>query len=470
MNNKKRYIRRILLVLFSTVILISAFLLLDFAGLISLRPVNIDKLYSGYMQKLEVPGPEFLPAEEYLEISLKDEFLNSALAESTMLSESEKLAVINKWSKELRPYFGSFMLASAMDSLPYKTGEGILKNSEGAEKTADSIGLWAINRLQHTQNFDFFKGFPGKDPWGSLNLFEPLYKKVLPSEMLAKSAYTGKVTGKCCSLAALNTSIFAVAGADPEDIIILRFDSHEIGLIKYGGVLYVSNNEHIDPMNTTIMNYLLKQNYKGFFSYSLSVMQNFKLVEAIFNSKTTLVQALASLTGTSDRLLAEKLLAADVMQNRETLHARIFGSTDDEAQNRLFTLARYAYQSLYVKEPELYLKASVRAPVTKALADKLRSEKDIISWIENNITDAPLFDDYAERLMLADQVVVFKKGSPKDQAVLAYSLLWLNSLKSVIKITDKTAYVEVGQRVYDAKTWNTVDSPEGIVLLELKID
>ena len=467
-----RKISKPLVILFVIVLVISLFLgvlVLDYSGTMTLRPFNIAKLYAGYQPNIAVPGPEFLPDDEYREIIRDEKYYNSTRSEDSRLTENEKLAVINKWAKELRPYFGSFMLASAMDELPFRIGQGILANSASTAKTASSIGLWAQNRLQHTQHTDFFRDFPGRDPWGSLNLFEPLYKKVLPSEMVAKSAYTGKITGKCCSLAALLTSIFAVTGANPEDIVIVRYDSHEVGLVKYDDGLYITNNNRIDRVDADIQYFLLKQKYKGFFSYSLSIMQDFKLDAAFFNTDTTLTRALANLTGSSSRLPAKMLFAADDLQDRAKLQAKVFGNPEDEQHLRLFTLARYAYQSLDVQEPELYLKASVRAPAVQALARKLRSIESIVSWIEDNIASAPLFDDYAERLMLADQVIVFKKGGPKDQAVLACALLWLNGRQSIIKITAQTAYLEVGAKIYDARTWTIANAPDGAVLLEMKL-
>ena len=445
-------------------------LVLKLTGVIANRTTDVQKLYSGYQSALALPGPHFAEGSEYQEIDLDPIFQKAALNESPLVTKDEKLAVINKWATELYPYFGSFMMASAMDWLTFETGTGILKNSTGTEKTANSIKLWSENRIQHTQHFGFFQSFPGKDPWGALNSLEPVYKKVLPSEMNALSSYTGKVTGKCCSIAALHMGLFAVAGADPDNIIILRYGSHDIGIVNYAGLLYISFNEQVNLIDDTIKEFILSQKYQGFFNYSLSIMQDFTLDDSFFAADSSLLDSITRLTRTADKIPKAKLLTADVMQDREKLKEKVFGNIQDEEHNKLFTLARYAYQSLYVKEPSLYLEASIRAPVVIELAKKLKAEDDIVSWIKTNIALEPIFDDYAQRIMIADQVVVLKKGGPKDQAVLAYALLQINGMEPVIKITERTAYLETNGKLYDARSWETVQQVEGRVMLELRAE
>lgn len=470
MTQKRKYAKAIMVAILPFIIL--TMVVLGPAGLkiIWLKSADIDYLYKNLQPEKALKGPVLKTGDVNTEINLKEGYRKSALSESIRISEKDKLAVINKWSGELYPYFGSFMLASVLDPLTYKVADGIKGNSSSSEKVANSISLWALNSLVHTQTLDVFKNLPGRDPWGAVNIFEPAYKKVLPSEMLAKSVYTGKISGKCCSLAALNTGLFAAVGSNPEDILILRYNSHNIGIVKYDGRLFVLNNQHIDPINQKIKEYILAQKYKGFFSYSISVQKNFRLNEEFFSTGSDLLEAVTRLTGTYNQLPEKKLFAEKEMQNREGLFNLVFKSTSNEEHLRIFTLARYAYQSLYVNNPELYLKASVRAPVTKALAKKLHSEEDIMNWIKNNISCSPIFEGYEERLMLADQVIVFKKGCPKDQAVLAWSLLRLNGFKPVIKITKEAAYIEVNSRLYQANTWEIVDAIKEKVELELKLD
>lgn len=468
---KQRRFRKIIVsVLIGATVLASIMLGLFYTKLIWLRPVDIEYLYKHIQTDKALAGAIVQIESAKVETNLREDYKKSSLNESTKITEKDKLAVINKWSNELYPYFGNFMLAAAMDSLTFKTAEGIKANSTSSEKIVNSISTWALNRLSHTQTIDIFKNLPGRDPWGAINIIQPTYKKVLPSEMLAKSIYTGKITGKCCSLAALNTGIFAVIGSEPEDIIILRYNSHNIGIVKYNDKLFILNNQRIDPINEKIKDFLMKQKYKGFFNYSMSILSNFKLNEEFFSTDRTLLEAVVKLTGTTEQLQKDKMLNIDVMQSKEKLFDLIFREESNEENLKKISLTRYAYQSLYVKNPELYLKASVRAPIVKDLAKKLSSEGQIVSWIKNNISYSSIFEDYNERLMLADQVIVFKKGGAKDQALLACSLLRIKGFNPLLKITGETAYVEVNNRLYDAKTWGIVNSVEGEVEIELKLN
>ena len=92
-------------------------------------------------------------------------------------------------------------------------------------------------------------------------------------------------------------------------------------------------------------------------------------------------------------LLPDKIERDEVVQI-------IFGPSD--SQNELVILTKYAYQSLYVGRPELYLKASLRAPRVCELSRKFNSADDVIEWIQNNIGTDSIFKDYPERIMLAD--------------------------------------------------------------------
>ena len=130
---------------------------------------------------------------------------------------------------------------------------------------------------------------------------------------------------------------------------------------------------------------------------------------------------------------------------------------------------KYAYQSLHVEKPELYLRASLRSPRAIELAERLGSADEIIEWIKKNVGTGSIFEEYQERVMLADQVIVFKTGGLKDQAILAFTLLKLKGYDPVVTVTTDTVYVEFDGRMYDVKDWNVVDSVTGTVELVLHL-
>jgi hypothetical protein len=121
--------------------------------------------------------------------------------------------------------------------------------------------------------------------------------------------------------------------------------------------------------------------------------------------------------------------------------------------------------------PEMYLKASLRSSRPKELALTLKNENAIFSWIKSNIRPGSIFIDAPERIMTAEQVIVFKKGGFKDQAVLAFTLLKHNGFKPIIKITRDNAYITFENgKIFQAGDWEPVNSIDGQVEMQLSLD
>ena len=65
--------------------------------------------------------------------------------------------------------------------------------------------------------------------------------------------------------------------------------------------------------------------------------------------------------------------------------------------------------------------------------------------------------------MTADQVMVYRKGMLKDQALLFAAVRELRGHPSVVSITRTAAYVQSEGRIYNARTWTAVRGIEGEV-------
>lgn len=451
------------------VVIVAALLAILFYSInVIYPPVNISAIYEHAEPQNALNPPEITIYSGTAELELDQEYLKCIGNESTEITEKEKLAVINKWNTELYPLFNVFMLSTLMDSTNYTYYKDITSNSANFDQKAAYISRWAEDNLLHTQHLQQFSGQPGRDPWGSIYVVQPVYKKVLPSEMIAKSIYTGKITGKCCSLAAFITDLFALNGAEPDNIVILRLDGHNIGLVKNGDSLYLCNNKTVSLVGEDERRYLKSKRFIRFSSYSVTIDKKFTLGDDFFASKKTLLDTLLDKTDTRERLPDDHAAFMQTAGSRSGLFDQVFGGAKTRDNSRTYSLARYAYQSLYVKNPELYLKASVRAPVTKALAGKIKTRDGIFQWIRSNISNSPVFCDYRDRIMLADQVIIFKKGTKKDQAVLAYSLLKLNGCDPEIMLTRSSAYVKVDNEIYEAGTWSKTDMINEPVIISLK--
>jgi len=406
-------------------------------------------------------------------IAQEGEEIKEALIEPD-IPEGDILAVINKWNHEIVEssdprFLPSWMLASLMDPVVSDIVENLHTDPENLEKSVEILRLWTQENEAHTQGLPVFAYTPGNDPWGTVpnpwGYKIPTYKKLLPSEMKAMSIFSGKITGKCMTLANLNACLFRFMGADPDNVVVVRTKTHGVGLVKFGGRVYLINNNSIIEINGSIREEIVSRTFSGLWTESFSVSKEFILNEDVLDSQDTLLDAIWRVNWGTDPPPRTVLLPGKI-QRTDVLSA-VFGEFN--AANRLAVLTKYAYQSLHVGKPELYLKASVRSPRAIELAERLGSADEIIEWIKKNVGTGSIFEEYQERVMLADQVIVFKTGGLKDQAVLAFTLLKLKGYDPVVTVTTDTVYVEFDGRMYDVKDWNVVDSVTGTVELVLHL-
>ena len=59
--------------------------------------------------------------------------------------------------------------------------------------------------------------------------------------------------------------------------------------------------------------------------------------------------------------------------------------------------------------------------------------------------------------MTADQVIVYRKGTLKDQALLFAALRERRVHRTVVAVTRDNAYVENGGRNWEARGWSVVE-------------
>ena len=94
---------------------------------------------------------------------------------------------------------------------------------------------------------------------------------------------------------------------------------------------------------------------------------------------------------------------------------------------------------------------------------------EIIEWINNHIRTGSIFSDSEERIMTADQVLVFQQGGLKDKAVLAYSLLKHKGYEPEIKISKDNAFIEIDSKIYDFRNKKLITAISDEIILNLKL-
>jgi hypothetical protein len=261
-------------------------------------------------------------------------------------------------------------------------------------------------------------------------------------------------------------SVFALSGAPWDDVVILRLRSHNLGLVRFGGQIYLINNTVVSAVDEATKKALLTNTYYGFSSYSVAVYGelanqgwSFALDETVFSADHSLLENLLFLTGTRDQGVKDAAAGLGTPEGGRIDSARVFAFNP---------LATYAYQSLGVSDPESYLKASAQAPRARELASELKDDADVARWIRENVAYGPIFEESAQRIMTAEDVIVFRRGGWKDQAVLASVLLKRMGYSPEMFVTADNAFVVLGDgTVYQAKGWQEVPEVSGTVLLQM---
>jgi hypothetical protein len=391
---------------------------------------------------------------------LDRKYLESAKSEPE-LSEKDVMAAINRWTGEI--YGGSdaaalaYTWACLIDPATADIAAEWRKATAGCptvEEKVAAIDAWNNENMCHTQMLEDFADKPGKDPWGSTLEGTPTFRKLLPSEMKAMERLTGRISGKCMTLANLLLAAFVHMDIDPDDIAIVHVQmpnfQHGAAMFMWDGEMVRTNNHRIGmfygpgappafpPAPMPVIALYNNRFYSpGGFSAPAGCMN-----KGAFDGDGTLMEKIVEkCCGGAEIPQAGKKANFDFSDpgklRRELLGGK--GAGDETA-----ALAKYAYQSLYVKHPEYYLKASLREPHVRELAAGLDGIDAIIRWVRENTEAESIFPDAAERIMTADQVIVFGTGGPADRAVLLWTLLKHKGIDSEIIITEDNAYVCAG--------------------------
>jgi hypothetical protein len=384
--------------------------------------------------------------------------------DGSSIAEAAKLAVIGR-GMEIYPYFYAYMLSFLIEPFVPRIVAEVHVDAADESEVARNIATWAASDLVHTQTLSTFRDQCGNEPWGGIPSgkdCKPFLKKANASEMLAQSMYSGKLTGGCEALPSLVASVFALSRAPWDDVVILRLTSHNVGLVRFGGQIYLINNTVVSAVDEATKKALLTNTYYGFGSYSVVIYGegwSFVLDETVFSADHSLLENLLLLTGTRDQGVKDAAAGLGTPEGGRIDSDRVFAFNP---------LAPYAYQSLGVSDPESYLKASAQAPRVRELASELKDDVDVARWIRDNVAYGSIFEESSRRIMTAEDVIVFRRGGWKDQAVLASVLLKRMGYSPEMFVTADNAFVALGDgTVYEAKGWQEVPEVSGTVLLRM---
>lgn len=375
------------------------------------------------------------------------------------INDKEKIAVINRCHYDLyniykMKFFPPLITANIMDPATKELIDSLHIKDINQRHQLYRFRQWAYKNISHTQSLEEFKDEKGKDPWGATNT-GPTYKKLITSEMKAMYIYSEKqITGKCSSIVNLLVSMFRLLGIDSSNIVVLRIRGHSLGLIKIQSELYLIDNNAIQPVNNKILNLLVNETYYGLYNDRLSIKEIFRLNKGTLTSPGNLLDNLAE--ANKWNLKKHLHIPYDVIKYNLDRKETLFNK-EEFKNNKWLTLAKYAYQSIYVKDPGIYLKASLKGPIVQNLATKLDTINNIFSWMNDNLKEKSIFRYERQRIMLADQVIVFKTGSAKDRGLLVSTLLKLKGYNPELILTHDNSYIKYNDKIIDIKNQKNIN-------------
>ena len=402
------------------------------------------------------------------------------VASEPRLDREDMLGVVRRWQCDIFTQRVertlAYQAAMVMDPVTREVADSLALVLNGLTTAAEietAFNAWSAAHMTHTQYNPQFAQLPGKDPWGLMDsMTDATYKKLLPSEMKAMRRLTGKISGKCMTLANFWGAVFCHLGVPVDDQIFLHLQlgpmRHGVALMKIRGHLMMFDNYALHP-------FVWPESQKDRV-YPVIAVYNFRdfgEVSFTLTRESPDLDKLAAAPALAPAFIEQLNLASDFPEygseqpldygRLATLRDQVFSATTETVP----ALARYAYQSLYVRYPQAYLAASLQQSGPKQLADSLKSVVNILNWVRGHIAHSSIFPDGQERLMTADQVLVFKTGSPKDRAVLAYTLLTHRGEEVRCVFTADRAFIKLDAGYYDMASGEVLPAITEPVLFDL---
>jgi hypothetical protein len=394
----------------------------------------------------------------------------AAFAAEPDLDTADVLAAINRWTGDLYGDHPDAALAYAWACLIDPTTAEIAgawrEAMAGAETVADrvrAIDRWNEENLCHTQMLETFADRPGRDPWGLTTDGSPTYRKLLPSEMKAMRGLTGRISGKCMTLANLLIAGLVHVGVDPDDLVLVHVQmpgyQHGAAMASWDGTLIRTNNHRIGlaygagsppVLPPAPMPVLALYNHRFYSPGGFTVPVGALNEGALDGDAPLMPQFVARCCGGAP--VPEAAHPADYPFADPPRFREVLFTGDHAGAGAAPWLAKYAYQSLYVKHPGHYLRASLREPHARELARELTDPAAMLRWLRDEVAEGSIFPDSGERIMTADQVVVFRTGGPADRGLLLLTLLAHHERDGELLLDREAAVVHAGDDWWDMRT------------------
>jgi len=327
---------------------------------------------------------------------------------------SEEVLLINKWFYELMEadyqYYSILVRATMHDPTTLEIDTLIQKDENNILFCIESV----IQRLiTNYHSFEGFKYLPGNNPWGKTK--EPVYKKLLPSEMKAMHKLIGKYGGDCSTISHLIAALCRINGIPEDDVFILRTKEHSVVLVQCNSNVYFIDGLYVENLSPEEL-------------FFFNLYWNTGLYNDRYSSKAGYVLTKEKLSGPGT--LKEKF--------ERQYKVRFSDIQKERTANEIETFTNIALQKRSTSITDI-VSASERGPLVRQLCSNLTTIEELILWINENIGVGSIFS--YDAFMTPDQVIVFKTASAFDKAVFLMCSCRIKSIECEIFQKDEEEYV-----------------------------
>ncbi len=362
--------------------------------------------------------------------------------------------------KQNRRYLASaIILANMMSPKSAAIAENLY--SFRKQELIDNLQLFNSKMVSHPDILKNLEIIKDEIPWGEKLGNDLIGEEQTIDSMFAMQNITGKITGKSASIAFMNSALLRIMGIQPNNLFAIYLSGskgHTITCFAIDNDLYIFNNNLLLPgekISWAKKEMDISGIYNDVFYVNSGLETNFQdkdieeikeFMENTFknflwkNLRTKKVESVGASIN-----FPMKYGRIPAIETTKKIQKEIFQKSMEFPISQ-YTYAKYAFQSLLVKKLEVYAMTAKRNYYAKKIFDKFKTQKSFINWMKNNLNSDSIFNDNM-RIMMPDEVVVYKTGNQMDRALLLWAFMDQLKIRSWIISTDKEVYLACQDKI-----------------------
>lgn len=269
-------------------------------------------------------------------------------------------------------------------------------------------------------------------------------------ELMSLKLVNGKIIGSCSSYMSFFYAMLKLGGYKQNDLIQARFNTQDILLVFIDPDIYMISTDSIQKLTEKTL--FFKKDITILFTDEwywtergetntdeetrAKIIEKFKPINKVFFFPFECKENIGSVTAEAEEHCIDMQCDSVTLHNDTVLNNYIDSLSHSKGAS---TWGKYAYQSLIVQKPNVYVKWSLQCKLVREFVMRMDCLQDIMNYFAQLKEGSIFFDDY--RIMTADQVIRCNQADNKAKAIFFYTIMKLkyNFMGGVI-FTAKQCY------------------------------